>query len=147
MTNIFDKYLPSTLGFDHVFDMLDRASDLANNSNAAFPPINVVRVDENNYLVEIAVAGYSENEIDISVEKNQLVVIGKKEVKDERKYVVKGIAGRSFTRTFLLSDTMIVNDADLKDGILSIKMENVVPEAHKPRKIPVNKLVPQVLTE
>ena len=75
--------------------------------------------------------------IEISSELNSLKVVGKKEEKDERTYISKGIAGRSFSRDFTLADTIVVRKANLSDGILSIHMENVIPEGKKPRKIEI----------
>jgi len=134
----FDHFLPKTLGFDRMFDVLDHAADLVNNNNTAFPPVNVVRTDDYNYVVELAVAGYKEEEIEITAEKNTLTISGKKSEKDERNYLVKGIAGRSFSRTFVLADTVVVGDASLVDGILSVQLENVIPETQKLRKITIN---------
>jgi molecular chaperone IbpA len=143
MTNLsfnhtaLERYLPSTLGFDRMFDVLDHAADVVNNTNTAFPPVNVVRVDDSNYVVELAVAGYKDEEIEITAEKNTLKISGKKSDKDERSYLVKGIAGRSFTRAFILADTIVVRDASLENGILSVSLENVIPEEQKPRKIAI----------
>jgi molecular chaperone IbpA len=142
MTNLnsfpsFDRFLPSALGFDRMFDALDHAADLVNHSNTAFPPVNVISVDEHNYIVELAVAGYTDEEIEVTSEKNVLTVTGKKTDKDERSYLVKGIAGRSFARKFVLADTVVVKDASLNNGILSIDLENVIPETQKPRKITI----------
>jgi len=142
MTNMNDynnQFIPSTPGFDRVFSALDLASDVLSHTNTAFPPVNIVRVDENNFLVELAVAGYKEEEIDITAEKNILTISGKKAEKDERTYLVKGIAGRSFSRQFVLADTVRVDAASLVDGILTIDLQNIIPEAQKPRKIPLAK--------
>jgi molecular chaperone IbpA len=136
--NIFDRYLPSALGFDRVFDVLDHAADVTNSTNLAFPPVNIVKVDEYNYAVELAVAGFAEEEITVETEKNTLKISGKKAEKDERTYLIKGIAGRSFYRHFVLSDTMVVRDAALKNGVLTVSLENIIPEEQKPRKIAVN---------
>lgn len=133
----FDSFLPSTLGFDRVFDVLDHVSNQVNSSNGAFPPVNVVKVDDSNYLIEVAVAGYVKDEIEVSVEKNLLIINGKKPEKDERQYIVKGIAGRQFQRKFVLADTIVVGDSTLTDGILTISLENVVPETQKSRKIAI----------
>lgn len=132
MTNLntfpsLDRLLPHTLAFSRVFDMLDDAANLANSSNLAFPPVNVIQKDENNFVVELAVAGYKKEEIDVTLEKTHLTISGKKSEKDERNYLVKGIAGRSFTRTFVVLDTIEVKEATLTDGILSVQLENVVP--------------------
>lgn len=132
-----DKYLPSTLGFEHFFDILDRAADVVNTTNTTFPPVNVVVQEDNKWVIELAVAGYKKEEVDVSVEKNSLKIVGKKADKDERQYLAKGIAGRQFTRVFLLADTVIVNDAVLADGILSVYLENIVPEEQAARKVKV----------
>lgn len=144
----FDKYLPSTLGFDRLFDALDHASDFINTNTNAFPPVNVIKEGENVYYLEMAVAGYGEDEIEVLTEKNSLKIIGKKveeksaidqvvEGEPVRQYIVKGIAGRSFVRTFVMSDTVEVKEAGLKDGILTVKLENIIPEEKKARKIPL----------
>jgi len=140
MTNLqpLNRYLSSTLGFERMFDVLDHASDVLNHSNTAFPPANIVRLDDYNFIVELAVAGYKKSEITISTEKNLLTIAGEKVEKDDRQYLAKGIAGRSFSRSVLLADTVVVNDATLEDGILSVYLENVIPETQKPRTITIN---------
>ena len=135
----YERYLPSLLGFESAFAALDNASHLLTSGASAFPPVNVVKKDEYNFVVELAVAGYKLDEIDITAEKNSLKVSGKKTETDDRQYLVKGIAGRSFSRQFVLSDTVVVRGAELADGILSIQLENVIPEEQKPRKISIQK--------
>jgi molecular chaperone IbpA len=144
MTNIttlssipFDRLLPSALGFDNVFATLDNAAHLLTSTATSFPPVNIVKTGEYTFNVELAVAGYKRDEIEITAEKNSLKVTGKKSEKDEREYLAKGIAGRTFSRQFVLSDTVVVRDANLADGILSIELENVIPEDQKPRKIEI----------
>ena len=146
MTNItaltsayIDRLLPTALGFENAFATLDNAAHLLTASQTAFPPVNVVKKDDYNFVLELAVAGYKQDEIEITAERNSLKVTGKKSETDERNYLVKGIAGRSFSRQFVLSDTVVVRDAELADGILSIKLENVIPEEQKPRKITIQK--------
>lgn len=134
----FNRFLPAALGFDRMFDVLDHASDVLNSSNGAFPPANVVRVDDYNFLVELAVAGYKLDEIEILAEKNLLKISGKKAEADDRTYVIKGIAGRSFERQFVLADTVVVGAANLVDGILSVELQNVIPEEQKPRKVAIS---------
>lgn len=135
----YERYLPSLLGFDNVFAALDNAAHLVTSGASAFPPVNVVKTGEYTFLVELAVAGYKLDEIDITAEKNSLKVTGKKTETDDREYITKGIAGRTFSRQFVLSDTVVVRDAELADGILSIKLENVIPEEQKPRKVTIQK--------
>ena len=147
MTNIttltsaygLDRLLPSALGCENAFAALDNAAHLLTASQTAFPPVNIIKTGDYTYNVELAVAGYKRDEIDITTEKNSLRVTGKKVEKDEREYIAKGIAGRTFSRQFVLSDTVVVRDANLADGILSIELENVIPEEQKPRKIEIRK--------
>ena len=129
----YDRLLTSTLGFDRIFNILENTTL----TTTAFPPVNIIKVDDDNFVIELAVAGYKQNEIEISSELNSLKVVGKKEEKDERTYISKGIACRSFSRDFTLADTIVVRKANLSDGILSIHMENVIPEGKKPRKIEI----------
>jgi molecular chaperone IbpA len=145
MTNIttltshygLDRLLPTALGFENAFAALDNASHLLTATQTAFPPVNVIKKDDYNFILELAVAGYRQNEIEVTTERNSLKVTGKKVDEDTREYLVKGIAGRKFSRQFVLSDTVVVRDANLADGILSIQLENVVPEEQKPRKIDI----------
>jgi len=145
MTNItsltsipsFERLLPTALGFENAFAALDNAAHLLTASQTAFPPVNIVKTGDYTFNVELAVAGYKQDEIEITAEKNSLKVTGKKSDEDTREYLVKGIAGRKFARQFVLSDTVVVRDANLADGILSIQLENVIPEEQKPRKIAI----------
>ena len=144
MTNItsltsayFDRLLPTALGFENAFATLDNAAHLLTATQTAFPPVNIVKTGDYTFNVELAVAGYKQDEIEITAEKNSLKVTGKKTDEDTREYLVKGIAGRKFSRQFVLSDTVVVRDANLADGILSIQLENVIPEEQKPRKITI----------
>jgi len=144
MTNItsltsayFDRLLPTALGFENAFATLDNAAHLLTATQTAFPPVNIVKTGDYTFNVELAVAGYKQDEIEITAEKNSLKVTGKKTDEDTRDYLVKGIAGRKFSRQFVLSDTVVVRDANLADGILSIELVNVIPEEQKPRKISI----------
>ena len=144
MTNItaltsayIDRLLPTALGFENAFATLDNAAHLLTATQTAFPPVNVIKKDDYNFVLELAVAGYKQDGIEITAERNSLKVTGKKAETDERNYLVKGIAGRKFSRQFVLSDTVVVRDANLADGILSIELENVIPEEQKPRKIAI----------
>jgi len=145
MTNIttlastygLDRLLPTALGFENAFAALDNAAHLLTATQTAFPPVNVIKKDDYNFVLELAVAGYKQDEIEVTAERNSLKITGKKAETDERNYLVKGIAGRKFSRQFVLSDTVVVRDASLADGILSIALENVVPEEQKPRKIEI----------
>ena len=104
---------------------------------SSFPPYNVKKIDEDNYLIELAVAGYDRDDIDIKVEKDTLIIKGGKENDKEAEYLHKGIAGRDFTQTFTLGEYMIVKSASLDNGMLNVKIEREVPEEAKPRQIKI----------
>lgn len=133
----FGQLLPSTVGFDQFFDAFDGlTSDKFTQST--FPPHNIVKVDDNNYLVELAIAGFSEDDITIEVVKNQLEISGKKTDKDaNRSYLHHGIGLRSFKKTVHLASTVQVKGATLADGILTVELENIVPEENLPKRIPI----------
>ena len=124
---------PFFIGFDRVLDRMHQQTPGQSN----YPPYNIVKVDDDNYHIEIAVAGFGRDELDVELKDGVLSVEGKKEDKDETKYLHKGISARHFRRTFTLSDTIVVRGADFVDGILTIKLENVIPEEKKPRKIAI----------
>ena len=142
----FGQLLPSTVGFDHFFDALETLS--TDRVPTTFPPHNIVKIDDNNYLVELAVAGFSEDDITIEVVKKQLEISGKKTNKDEnRSYLHQGIGTRSFKKVVHIADTVQVKGATLADGILTVELENVVPEENLPKRIPIasgskNKVLP-----
>lgn len=123
----FNKLLPSTVGFERLFDVLDRTTDGLYHTSNLFPPANIVREQQNEYVVELAVAGYDLSEISAYIENNILTVKGEKTAEDNRTYIFKGIAGRSFARRFILPDSLVIKTAKLKNGILSISLENLIP--------------------
>lgn len=130
---------PFFVGFDRIFDRMHTMNELQA-KQSAYPPYNLVKTDENHYVVEMAVAGWTREDLDITVEDGTLTIEGKVETDSdavETEYLHKGIAKRHFKRSFTLADTVVVNDADLADGILTIELENVIPEEKKPRKIEI----------
>ena len=137
---------PLFVGFDRILDRMNAGAKIANVQK--YPPYNIVKTDENNYLIELAIAGFGPDDIDIELHDGVLTITGNVETSSEDKYVYKGIANRSFERRFTLADTVKVDSVDLHQGILTIKLENVIPEEKKPRKIPIGKPVEkQLLTE
>ena len=135
----FSPLTHTTLGFERFFDDVEKllASDVAKVSTS-FPPHNIIKLDESRYVVELAVAGFSKDEIDITVEDGSLIVKGEKKDKDtEVTYLHRGIGTRSFTKTLTVADTIEVKGAEFKDGILRIGLENIIPEHKKPRKIEI----------
>jgi len=134
----FAPYRRSTVGFDRLFDMLENTSLGGNGEN--YPPFDLIKTGENDYRIELAVAGFKPEEIDITAQQNVLLVSGRKNEETESRgseYVYRGIANRSFERRFALADHIQVKGADLKDGLLAIELVREIPEAMKPRKISV----------
>ena len=125
------------IGFDQLFAQLNRT--FANSkSDGNYPPHNVIKIDDTHYVIELAVAGFAEDEIDVELKDNILTVQGDK-AKDETEveYLHKGISARNFARTFPLAEHVEVRGATVKNGILSIALEQVVPEEDKPKKIAI----------
>jgi molecular chaperone IbpA len=140
----FAPFRRSTVGFDRLFDMLENSG--LGNGGENYPPFDLRKTGENDYCIELAVAGFKPEEIDITAQQNVLVVSGRKNEETENKgsdYIYRGIATRSFERRFALADHIQVKGADLKDGLLSIDLHREIPEAMKPRKINVGGSQPQ----
>ena len=109
-----------------------------NESGSAYPPYNIVK-SENNYTITLAVAGFSMSDLDISIQENELIIIGKTNDSDNNvEFLHKGIAGRNFERKFRLADTIKVSDASYENGLLHVFLEREIPEHQKPRKIEIN---------
>lgn len=127
----------NTVGFDRFGSLLDAALS-ADRQSAGYPPYDIELVGENKYAITLAVAGFQDSEIDVQIEKGVLTVRGKKEeAKKDSRYLHRGIATRSFERKFNLADHVEVVNAQLDNGLLKISMVREIPEAMKPRRIPV----------
>lgn len=149
----FGPLYNSTLGFERFFDDVEKLlkSDVQKVSTS-FPPHNIIKLDDFHYIVELAVAGFSRDEIDVTVDNGLLTVKGEKKDKDPTvTYLHRGIGARSFTKTLTIAETVEVRGAEFKDGILRIALENVIPDTKKPRKIEIGselkEFKPQLLTE
>jgi molecular chaperone IbpA len=132
----FAPFRRSTVGFDRLFDMLENNSFGQAQEN--YPPFDLIKVGENEYRIELAVAGFKPDELDITAQQNVLIVSGGKKDESEEKssdYIYRGIANRSFERRFALADHIQVKGADVKDGLLAIDLVREIPEAMKPKKI------------
>ncbi len=126
----------STVGFDRVFDLLDTVGKA---ETGGYPPYNIERLDENDYRITLAVAGFGEADLDIEVRENALTVKGLRTDDDEaRSFLHHGIAGRSFERQFQLAEHVKIDGASLVNGLLNIDLKREIPEAMKPRKIAIN---------
>ena len=131
----FTPFRRSTVGFDRLFDLLERQA----RSNACdnYPPFNIERQGEDAYRITLAIAGFKPADIDITAQQNLLVVKGARAEAEGKDFVHVGIANRSFERRFELADFVRVEKADLADGLLTIDLVREVPEAMKPKKIHV----------
>lgn len=133
----FTPYRRSMVGFDRVFDMLERQARANGGEN--YPPFNIERRGEDAYRITLAIAGFRAEDLDITAQQNLLIVVGKKgDEAPEGEMLHVGIANRSFERRFELADFVRVENADLADGLLTIDLVREVPETMKPKKIAVN---------
>ena len=126
-----------TIGFDTLFEQLDR--NLASGkTDGNYPPHNVVKLDDSHYVIEVAVAGFNEDEIDVELKENVLTVRGEQAKKEtEVEYLHKGISARNFVRTFPLAEHIEVRGATVRNGILAIALEQIVPEEQKAKKVQI----------
>jgi molecular chaperone IbpA len=140
----FAPYRRSTVGFDRLFDMLENSTLGQGQEN--YPPFDLIKLGDNDYRIELAVAGFKPDEIDITAQQNVLLVSGRKkeEAEEGNDYIYRGIATRSFERRFALADHIQVRGADLKDGLLAIELKREIPEAMKPKKINIGESKSQI---
>ena len=133
-TNALNKAL---LGFDDLFNNFEQR--FANQINNNYPPYNIVKKDENNYEIEVAVTGFLPEEVSVEIDQNQLIVKGerKRDEDTEVQYIHRGLATRDFTRMWTLAEHMEVNTGTIKNGVLRIALQRVVPEALKPRVLKI----------
>jgi len=130
------------VGFDRLASLLEAASKTEAAGN--WPPYNIETTGENTYRVEIAVAGFKPEELNVEVKENTLTVTGRKAANDEgKRYLHRGLAERNFERRFQLADYVVVTDAQLADGLLSIDLRRELPEAMKPRRIEIKGAAPR----
>ena len=131
----FEKALGITVGFDSMFDRL--FGDIQRTETASgFPPYNIRKDEEEKYTIEMAVAGFSQEDLEVELKEGVLTIRSKSE-KEEKKYLHRGIARRAFSRSFTLSDDVVVKGADLVNGMLTIDLERIVPEEKKSRLIEI----------
>jgi molecular chaperone IbpA len=126
---------PFFIGFNRELDRLNAVHNLA--TRQAYPPYDILKLDEDTYKLSLAVAGFSKTDIDVSVDNGTLIIKGEIAEATDAEIVHKGIAARKFTRTFALGEYMEVSSAELKDGMLTINIVRVVPEDKKPKVIKV----------
>ena len=142
--SIFNNLRPITVGFDNMFDHFEHLMDdgfYRNGLTANFPPYNIVKTGKNSYDVELALAGFNKKDIEVLSEHNQLTVRSKKEETDHTddtgNVIHRGISKRQFVRSFTVADNVEVKGAELKDGLLVIALERIIPEEHKEKFIEI----------
>lgn len=141
MTTAYGRnLLPSTVGFDRLLSTMEEFERMLGNGSKAqtYPPYNIVKFDDNNYEIQIAVAGFSIDDIDVETKENKLTVTGsspKTEIVGD--YLYHGLAARDFKHVFTLNDTVVVQSANIVNGVLKIALENIIPEHRKPKKIQI----------
>ena len=134
--SIWNDLRPFSVGFDELFDHFNNQLEIKQTSS--YPPYNINRIDDLNYQIEMALAGFSKNDIEIKYSDNQLTIKSiESEDKDEKETLHRGISKRKFSRAFTLAEDIKVNGAKLKDGMLLIELEKIVPEEKKPRTIDI----------
>ena len=132
----FSPLWRSTIGFDHLADLVDASLRQATDDN--YPPYNIERSSEDHYRITLALAGFAPEDVTVTAEQNTLTVEGKTAAKEQREYLYQGIAARPFRRIYNLADYVQVKAATFKDGLLTIDLAREVPEAMKPRRIAIN---------
>lgn len=130
----FGSHLNQFVGLERLLKDMERTTSDYQLSNK-YPPHNIIKYNDNEYVVELAVAGFSKDELEITVEDCVLIMTGNKTKVNGNEYLHRGISAKSFKKTIKLADTVVVKDAEFNDGILSVYLENVIPEHKKPKKI------------
>jgi molecular chaperone IbpA len=126
----------TAIGFDRLARLVDTAAATA---DVAYPPYNIEKTGDDSYRLIMAVAGFGPDDIELTVKENTLVVAGRVSAESDKSEVLyRGIAGRAFERRFVLADHIVVEDADLKNGLLHVGLKRVVPESLKPRRVQIN---------
>ena len=131
----FSPFSRSAIGFDHLFDLLN-AQTAENNEN--YPPYDIVRTGEDTFRINVAVAGFSPADINITAQQNLLIVSGRKTPTEQAQYLYQGISARAFERRFNLADHVEVDTATFENGLLQLNLVRRVPEAMKPRRIEIS---------
>lgn len=151
--DIFKDFDKLYIGFDDQYNKMVKIHDDLTKNIPNYPPYNIKKTGDNTYVIEVAVAGFAKQDIEIELADGRMIIKGKTaNAEDGMSYLVKGIADRAFTRTFALDDQIEVKDADLLNGMLRVFLERIIPEHKKPKKIEVKESDPkakskQLLTE
>ncbi|PXA66624.1 MULTISPECIES: Hsp20 family protein [Vibrio] len=133
----FTPLYRNAIGFDRLLNMMEANNN--KNTQGGYPPYNIEQQEDNKYRITMAVAGFAEQELDITQQENTLIVRGERQPEESRNYIYQGIAERNFERKFQLADYVKVIGAGLENGLLHIDLEREIPQAMQPRKIAINK--------
>ena len=138
----FTSFDPFSVGFDKTFKLLSSQLDNIGKSLPGYPPYNIKKVDDNKYVIEMAVAGFAKTDIELTLDNGKLTITGNTKDSNDMDnanayYFYKGIAERAFTRSFTLADTVEIKNAEMVNGILKVWLENFIPEHKKPKKIEI----------
>ena len=137
----WEPFKPFSVGFDNLFDDFDKMLSFNSASINHYPPYNIRKVNDTDYVIELAVAGFGKKDIEVKSVENTLTIKSKdkkEEVLDKDENILhRGISQRSFTRSFTVAEDVVVKGADLKDGLLSVKLERIIPEEKKPKIIDI----------
>ena len=137
----WEPFKPFSVGFDNLFDDFDRIYKFNSSSINHYPPYNIRKVNDTDYVIELAVAGFGKKDIEVKSQENTLTIKSKdkkEEVLDKDESVLhRGISQRSFKRSFTVAEDVVVKGADLKDGLLSVKLERIIPDEKKPKIIDI----------
>jgi molecular chaperone IbpA len=137
----WEPFKPFSVGFDNLFDDFDRMLSFNSASINHYPPYNIRKVNDTDYVIELAVAGFGKKDIEVKSVENTLTIKSKdkkEEVLDKDEDILhRGISQRSFTRSFTVAEDVVVKGADLKDGLLSVKLERIIPDEKKPKIIDI----------
>lgn len=140
----FSPLFRSAIGFDRLFDLAEAAQRVGEES---YPPYNIERLDENRFQISVALAGFKPDEVDLTVEQNILTLESRKNDREERTFLHRGISARNFRRQFTLADHVEVKGAAFENGLLVIDLQREIPEAKKPRRIAIGGTVPSNVTQ
>ena len=136
--SIWNDLRPFSVGFDDLFDHFNNTLEYTVKQQTSYPPYNINKVDDLNYQIEMALAGFNKKDIEIKSADSQLTIKSvENDDKDEKETLHRGISKRKFSRTFTLAEDIKVNGAELKDGMLLVELEKIVPEEKKPRTIDI----------
>lgn len=140
----FSPLFRSAIGFDRLLNLVETAQRVGEDS---YPPYNIERLDENNFQISVALAGFKPSEVELTVEQNVLTLESRKSDKEQRDFLHRGISARDFKRQFTLADHVEVKGARFENGLLVIDLQREIPEAKKPRRIAIDGSAPSNVTQ